>query len=466
MAQSSDKKPKRKIGDNNRVFKKYNKSKYLNFDKMAEVVIQDPIYIHHNPNNFIKTYETLKLENELINIEKNQLERLKEARQIFETDSKRVIQIVLGEGNLDKARERLTETTKDIRNEKIFLPKRLTLSEKGKNNKTDVTDKDKLKEWASILQAFINKAQSSLDNFANLTKENKDSYQFPINDMIIWLRHYNKLIDDDKIDAAYEFIKSSKGAGKWVFRFNKKTWKNEELKTLPIRTAQGKGFEPLEAEIMKTLGDNIDVLLTGSDNKLTDYAISANGESIGVNLKISDTSYNIDRAITIQDCVTDEHGNKNDGLINTYFYVYYNYSVFSNMREKSWDMWKINRALIKSMTYEGLRKIFIGEWEDYLPIFISFRGEFFPTIQAIDAYIEKTKNSLGKEEGDLVASFDKFLFDRHKLWEEKKKVLKKYKNHVWYVEMYEEVKKYLPHVFKDKGVTYTFYITKDTIKGK
>lgn len=69
------------------------------------------------------------------------------------------------------------------------------------------------------------------------------------------------------------------------------------------------------------------------------------------------------------------------------------------------------------MTYLGLQKIFIGEGEDTLPIFIVFRDEFIPTIDAINFYATYAQDH-------LIGWFEKASIDTKAIWEAKDKVLK------------------------------------------
>lgn len=157
-----------------------------------------------------------------------------------------------------------------------------------------------------------------MDSFQKSKPDSMISYKNTLSSLEKTYDSYIKLINasqnnPEKIKEAYDIISRNKSTG--------------EETTAAWITSLGWLLEPIEAKViqdaLKELGD---VEVVGSAGKLTDYKITMNGNNVGINLKMSKDNYNIKRSFKIQDILHD--------FINQYYYIYYNYSIFSNMYKR------------------------------------------------------------------------------------------------------------------------------------
>lgn len=424
----------------------------------SEILNEDRIYIHTNPQNFINTYQALEIDAHMNTMAVEARKKLNDKIWEFEIKCSDIADKIMWEnGSLEFFGKRIQQIISSINN--IFVPTSVfqvtNKKWKSKNNLKLFAIK-----WNQAATHFIKLAKEALKNTSKITVDNKEMYETKLSSLEKRVKNYKQLVKNKEFEKAY-YLMTNK---------DEETWKSKGWFSASSQEF-GWLLEPIQAYIIQDAIKEMtefDILsewkvsVTGAKMQLADYKIELKGEEVGINLKFNDTSYTINRAFKME----------NNRLWREFFYSYYNYFVFKNMNKKGWvdeiNIDKIRRKMITAFYYEWLWKVLMWEEWEKPPVFVVFRNNFIPTLTLIKDFVNKWDKIVNN--GTLVSDFDsapKWSFNTKEIWNKKSEYLTKART-AWieinYLDIYNYIKEILPIYDFNESITFTYYINKGKIK--
>lgn len=424
----------------------------------SEILNEDRIYIHTNPQNFINTYQSLEIDAHINAMAVDAKKELNDKIWEFEIKCSNIANKIMWEnGSLEFFWKRIQQIVSSM--DDIFVPTS-PFQVAGKKGMSKKNLEQFTRAWNKAATNFINLAKDALKKTSKVTIDNKEMYKTKLTNLEARVKKYKQLVRDKQFKEAYYLMtnKDEEGKSKWWFSADSQDF--------------GWLLEPIQAYIIEDaiqeLADSSDILfgwkvgVTGAKMQLADYKIELQGEEIGVNLKFNDTSYTINRAFKLE----------NNRLWKEFFYSYYNYFVFKNMNKKAKtdeiNIDKIRRKMIVSFYYEWLWKVLLGEEWEKPPVFVVFRNNFIPTLNLIKEFVDKWDKIINN--GTLVSDFNsspKQSFNTKDIWDKKSEYLTKARTSwidINYFDIYKYIEELLPIYDFDESITFTYYINKGKIK--
>ena len=409
------------------------------YNSAIDIVGEDFIYLHNSPYNFLKTYEEIKVDKIYGKIIKQQKDIVDKDFEKFEDARKNILK-----GTefyrIDQLTNALNKTCKDMSSWGIYTPRNFKAA--------NATGADRLRKFFEVWNGRTEKLLIRLEKVIkklNWEDEIESKYLQEYEKLQNIYQEYQKLMergDEEGYRAAYDKITSQ---------------------FAPHKRSEGWLWEAIMADFLKEQSfekiftSSVQIKLVGKEMKISDIDITIGSTTFGLNLKLNDSFYKIERKMSF-DKKTDKK------VINTFYYLLYN--TYNLGRISNADLGKVLKYLKKIWVYQGLHLIFRGNNET-IPYFIVFRNKFIPTTKVFEYYF----NQIDARDDDInfmdisieQTKEDMAKFNKVALMAEKNRVFEKLGRDIGYKRLYEEIKTILPK--GQYSTKYTFYIDKDNVKG-